>query len=327
MIGLIIGLSWYVYVRFKDPVYFRTIATHELSNWGSYEIKPVWYYWNFFIQSGLWTLPSLTALFYPYLKRRVNNLKVYRFAILWTLLSVVFLSLIPEKKVRYLVPVLIPLALTTGFYIEYLMNSFNKEMMKKEKIWVYFFSGIIAFIGFAYPLVLVFLLKKAIKEYLVLTIISSILIYLCSFIILKGIMIKNFKIIFNSMIVLFVAVVISLISFTETIFFNPDSAPAYKALIFEKQFNVHTYRLSEISPEIIWDFGKPVPLIDANGNHDGTSYDKQFALMVNVNDSLILKKKFPCYKIEKKYTIVLCSKGRKKDRLTQDYYILTYKDE
>lgn len=327
IMGLAVGLSWYIYVRLKDPEYFRVIATHELSNWGSYEVKPFWYYWNFFIQSGLWTIPSLTALFYPYLKSRVHNLKAYRFAVLWTLLSVIFLSLIPEKKVRYLVPALIPLALTTGFYIEYLIKSFNKNMSKKENIWVCFSFGIIAFIGFAYPFVLIFLLKKTIKEYMILCVFSSILMYICAFAIVKGLMIKDFNKIFYSMILLFVVVGISLISLTEKFFYNSDSSPASKAQIFEKQFNVHTYRLSDISPEIIWDFGKPVPLLKSNVDQNGTPYEKQFALMANVNDSLILKNKFPCYKIDKKYTIILCSKGKKRDRLTQDYYVLTYKDK
>ena len=68
--GIAIGSSWYIYVSFKDPEHFRMIANRETSNWTSYEVKPFYYYWNFFIQSGLWTIPSLTALIYPYLRKK-----------------------------------------------------------------------------------------------------------------------------------------------------------------------------------------------------------------------------------------------------------------
>ncbi|HLN73653.1 MAG TPA: glycosyltransferase family 39 protein, partial [Prolixibacteraceae bacterium] len=117
LLGWAIGLSWYVYVRLKDPTAFKMIAEKETTNWINYEVKPIYYYWSFFLQSGLWAIASFVALIYPYLKKRVVNVKVYRFAVLWTVLALVFLSLIPEKKIRYLIPVLIPLALTTGFYI------------------------------------------------------------------------------------------------------------------------------------------------------------------------------------------------------------------
>ena len=327
LIGLSIGLSWYIYVHFKDPEYFRIIAARETSNWVSYEVKPFYYYWNFFIQSGLWTIPSLTALIYPYLKNRVESLKAYQFAILWTILSVIFLSCVPEKKVRYLVPVLIPLALNTGFYIEYLVKNFNKSIKKKENIWIIFSFGIIALIGLLYPFIVVFLLKESIREYLLLYIFSSLIMYVFAFFIIKGLIDRNFKRIFYSMISIFVLIVMTVIPMRDKIFFNPDFAPAREAQIIERQYKIKTYGLSDIAPEIIWNFGKSIPLLQNNGDHLYLPSESAFALIADKSDSAVLKNLFINYKIERKYVINMNYDMKNKVRLIKDYYILTKNEE
>jgi 4-amino-4-deoxy-L-arabinose transferase-like glycosyltransferase len=319
--GLAIGLSWFIYVHYKDPEYFRIMTARETSNWTRYEVKPFYYYWNFFIQSGLWTIPSLTALIYPYLRNKVGNIKAYRFAILWTILSVIFLSCVPEKKVRYLVPVLIPLALTTGFYIEYLMQNFNRIIDKKEKIWTFFSFGIIALIGFLYPFMVVFLLKEGIKGYLPFFIFSSLLMYLLSFFIIKGLNDGNFRRIFYSVIAVFVLIVITLIPVRDKIFNNPDFTPAGEARNLEKQYNVTTYGINEIAPEIIWSFGKPVPILQNIDGKISMPSEHSFALIAGRADSAIIRTMSNDYNVEKKLLINLNYDLKKKDRLIKDYYI------
>ena len=103
LIGFGIGLSWPLYVRYIDPETVARVTKLESSRWGSYNIRPFYYYWSFFTQSGIWTVPALIALFYPYLKTRVSNLKAYQFTLIWTLASLVLLSIIPEKKSRLFV--------------------------------------------------------------------------------------------------------------------------------------------------------------------------------------------------------------------------------
>ncbi len=149
ILGLALGFSWYMYVRYADPETFNAITSKETGNWTSYNVRPFYYYWSFFTQSGIWTVPAFIGLLYPYLKTRVSNLKVYQFTLLWTLLVVVLLSVIPEKKSRYLMPVLIPLAINTGFYLEYVIRQFKEFKDKREIIPVYFSFGVVglAFIG------------------------------------------------------------------------------------------------------------------------------------------------------------------------------------
>ncbi|MBC8005670.1 MAG: hypothetical protein H7X84_09340 [Verrucomicrobia bacterium] len=321
--GLVIGFSWYIYVRVKDPEPFRIIASRETSNWTSYEIKPFYYYWSFFLQSGLWAIASLISLLYPWLKARVNHLKAYRFAVLWTLLSLLLLSLIPEKKSRYLVPVLIPLALTTGFYIEYLLYNFNERMGRKEKKVVYFSFGIFALIAFAYPFALFFLLKDNLQEYIWLVIGSSVLIFGCGYLIVKGLLQKNFWKVFYSMIAVFTIIVISVIPMYKEFVYNPDYASTAKAQGLEKDLNIKTYTLTSVAPEIVWDFGKAIPIIETNDNLIAVPGESKFGLMVDSKDSVAIRSYFPDYQIEKVYRINLHYKNQKKERLIKDYYLLS----
>lgn len=129
-LGLLLGASWYVYVRLADPVAFLEIAETETSNWSSYNVRPFYYYWSFFIQSGIWTIPALISLAYPYFKNKVEHKKLYLFSFIWTLAAVVLLSIIPEKKSRYLMPILIPLALNTVQIIFYFIKEKNSKFNK-----------------------------------------------------------------------------------------------------------------------------------------------------------------------------------------------------
>ena len=141
-LAIVFGGWWYIYVRIYDPEVFIAIAQKETGNWTSYNVRPFYYYWSFFIQSGLWSIPAFIGLLYPYLKKRVINIKAYQFSLLWTLLAVVLLSLVPEKKSRYLMPVLIPLAINTGFYIEFLFRKFKEMHKKSETVPVFFYFWI-----------------------------------------------------------------------------------------------------------------------------------------------------------------------------------------
>ena len=53
--------------------------------------------------------------------------KEYTFAVLWIVVTLVMLSFFPEKKTRYLLPLLIPAAMVVAHYIVYIF------MAAKEK--------------------------------------------------------------------------------------------------------------------------------------------------------------------------------------------------
>lgn len=323
--GLALGVSWLVYVHIKDPEYFRIIATRETSNWGTYAVKPFYYYWSFFAQSGLWTIPSLIALFYPYMRNRVANPKLYKLAVLWTLLSVVLLSLVPEKKVRYLVPALIPLALTVGFYVEYIFRNFSSNMQRYERVLVHISYGIIALIGILFPVVVAYILKDEIGKYLFRLIFSSLLIYGCTFTVVNGLIKRNFARIFYSTVALFVIVVVALLPISSDVFKNPAYTPARAALAIEKQYGIKTYSFCDVPPEIVWDFGKPIPVINRGGDGIKLPDEGKFGLL-NEGDSTALINQLSGYEVKRVFRIDMNVRDKHSNRKIKDYFLVTRKE-
>ena len=131
-------------------------------------------------------------MLYPYVIKRVENKKAYQFTFLWTIIAVILLSLIPEKKARYLMPVLIPLAMNIGFYIEYLIRRFKDLKDKRETFPVYFNFGLIALIGIAFPIFAYFFLKDHLTGYWFWYISASIVLFAIGLLIIKYLINKNF---------------------------------------------------------------------------------------------------------------------------------------
>lgn len=326
LLMLTIGGWWFIYVRIIDPETFTHITQKETSNWGSYNIRPFYYYWSFFIQSGIWTIPAFVGLLYPYLKTRVRNLKAYKFSFYWTIFAVVLLSLIPEKKSRYLMPVLIPLAINTGFYIDYLIKYFKTIQDKKETIPVYFNFGLIATIGIGFPVVAYLALKDQLQGFWLQYVIASVVLFTLGIFIIINLKRKSIK---N---VLFLTVV-----FYASIFIV--ALPLYKAIIPEHYYDITTlksetddfnvYSSNYVSPEMIWLYGDKLPSI-ADGN-DVLHFpkDKRFGLLGKPLTDVQKQSISKLYTIDfiRTYDINMAKKSSRKhnSRLVNNYYILTKK--
>lgn len=324
LIGFGIGLWWYIYVRVADPEPFIKIAAQESSRWGSYNIRPFWYYWSFFIQSGVWTIPAFVALLYPYLKNKVSNKKAYLFAFLWTIFSVVLLSIIPEKKSRYLLPVLIPLALNTGFYVEYLFRRF-KDMPKKETWVVYFNHGLIAFIGLAFPFVGYFILD--LNGFWVWYILAAVALFGLGVAMVYFLGKKNYPKTFYMTIAFICAVMTFGFPLTNALLDNPDfnNISNLRKLSEKEDFQVYEY--GGFTPELIWEYGEPIPQIDAD--NPVLPKVKRFGIIMTEHNSKFIKTLTPKYKVheEKRYDLnyVNPEKSGYKSRLIRKFYLIEKK--
>lgn len=259
-IGVVLGFSWYLYVKYADAAHFNRMTAKETSNWSSYNVRPFYYYWNFFLQSGVWTIPAFISLLYPYMKSRVSHLKVYRFTLLWTLLGVVLLSIIPEKKSRYLMPVLIPLAINCGFYLEYVFRASWKNVSWKEKTPVYIQFGIIGlvFLSFLVCLFIYPLFGKMPWYIYPLFIIPMIigLIQLRALFVQKNIL-RAFYLTFIGMVI--TGFVIAPVAQGEIT--NKEYVP-FDTLELPEDVPVYAYKMN--IPELIWAYGDILPSIDQN---------------------------------------------------------------
>ncbi|MEZ4780866.1 MAG: phospholipid carrier-dependent glycosyltransferase [Flavobacteriaceae bacterium] len=325
LLALVIGGWWYLYVRYADPETFLEITKKETGNWSSYNVRPFYYYWSFFTQSGLWTIPAFVSLLYPYLKTRVSHLKAYKFTLLWTLLAVVLLSIIPEKKSRYLMPVLIPLALNVGFYIEYLFRRFKNLTDKRETVPVYFNFGLISLIGLAFPVAGYLLLKDTLTSGWLQFSLAAIVLFALGVLLLKALIKKQIKFVFYLCIGFMVAVFLFVVPLS--IYLKQDNYNPISSLKVElDKASEDLFSLGDPSPEIIWNYGGKIKPFDINNLEN---QNEPLNIIVQTAQKEDLEKLEQNYTIEfiTTYSLNTVSEGTRgyKDRLSYNYYRLTQK--
>ncbi|MBQ0767755.1 MAG: glycosyltransferase family 39 protein [Bizionia sp.] len=328
IIALIAGGWWYVFVRLNDPTTFNAITEKETGNWTSYNVRPFYYYWSFFTQSGLWTIPAFISLLYPYLKTRVSNYKAYKFSLLWTIFAVVLLSIIPEKKSRYLMPVLIPLAFNIGFYIEYLIRRFKDLKDKRETLPVYFNFGLIGTIAIAFPIVFYSLFTSELHHHWLPFIVASIILVTLGMFILYKLKQKNIKHVFLLTVLFFTSVFAVGLPLMEL--FKSDTFRSIASLKEDNEKRgITLYSFKYVAPETIWQYGNMIPQIQYHNNEFQFPLESKFGVLTNrisTEDLSLLKAKFNVKEVST-YNLNQAKEGTKQynDRLTNTFYILSKK--
>jgi len=173
LVCLVVSLWWPLYTYTFHGEMFSQVIQKESSSWLNHNVRPWYYYWKFSAEAGIWALFLLTAIVYYFVTRHKEYKKEYGFFLLWFILSIVLLSLIKEKKSRYLLPILISGASVVAFYI-YLC--FKKPNRNWEKVLFRINGIVIALILLAIPVALyiIFYKENLISPFiLVVTTISS----------------------------------------------------------------------------------------------------------------------------------------------------------
>ncbi len=121
MVGICVLISiWWpvlLYLTHKDIL--LAVWNKESTAWLERSVRPWYYYWKFFTETGVWAFILLVALCWTYWKQKVSLKKEYLFAVCWVFMVLICLSLLPEKKTRYLLPILIPSALVIAHFFMY----------------------------------------------------------------------------------------------------------------------------------------------------------------------------------------------------------------
>lgn len=168
ILALIVSCWWYGYTYFFHRDFAVAIAEKESSSWLSHNVRPWYYYWQFAAEAGIWALYWITAIIYFFINKRTLYRKEYTFSFIWFLSSLILLSVIPEKKTRYLLPLLIPGAMLTGLYMYQMITAIKT---KQEKTIFRINAIIISLILIALPIALYILFyKKGQVSLLILTI-------------------------------------------------------------------------------------------------------------------------------------------------------------
>lgn len=115
---LILSAWWYAYTYLMAPEATTFVVNKESTSWVNHNVRPWWYYWRFFLETGIWA-PLLLWVMYKsirYWSSCSTETKVY---LVWTLSGVVLLSLFPEKKMRYLLPLMMPCCMLMADWISH----------------------------------------------------------------------------------------------------------------------------------------------------------------------------------------------------------------
>ena len=135
IIFLAIAFWWPIYILSLHLDFAMSVVDKETDSWATRNVRPLFYYWKFPAEAGIWTLFWIVSIFYFFWKRKNENKRaIYALSIIWTFASVILLSVIPEKKTRYLFPVLIPGAINIGFYFylssKYILSKYEELILK-----------------------------------------------------------------------------------------------------------------------------------------------------------------------------------------------------
>lgn len=108
---------WYAYLYIQEPGATQHVVHKETGAWTNHNVRPFWYYWRFFLELGIGAPLMLMALCFPYWAKRLRLRREYLFSLCWVAATLILLSLFPEKKYRYLLPIMPACCLTMAFLV------------------------------------------------------------------------------------------------------------------------------------------------------------------------------------------------------------------
>ncbi len=173
LVMVVVGSWWYIYLILEHPEETMAVINKESGAWSDHNVRPWFYYWRFFAEMGVWMILMLAALAVPYWRKRISRPSEYMLAIVWTLACLVLLSLMPEKKMRYLLPLLAPSSMAVATIIMHFVDSTSPSRVTR---FIYRFNGyLMSVIVIAVPFALCFYVARIVEIPTWLLVIFSIL--------------------------------------------------------------------------------------------------------------------------------------------------------
>lgn len=262
-ITLVISLWWPFLIWFSHPEFSAQVAQQESSAWINRSTRPFYHYWSFPVQSGVWAIIATIALYFPYARPRIKRFGNYTFLALWVVITVILLSLFPEKKERYLLPVLLPLAMLTAFYFRYLIHVFGLSFTDKADIVIIRVNALLmALISFAIPFAVLLLVKGEGKPGIGLLILIFVLFWGLATFLIGAFLKKNPQWLWIGMVGMVLSVCLTLLPLAPKLAVTNPDYRSYKELRHRNDLkNIPFYFNGEIPGkfiEVVWNSGHEV---------------------------------------------------------------------
>ncbi|QHJ06386.1 hypothetical protein [Hymenobacter busanensis] len=147
------GGAWPLFLYSKHASEVAAVAHNESTAWVERHVQPVWYYWSFPVFTGVWVVAAVAALAWRFARPRLQRFLPYTQLFAWVSITLVLLTLIPEKKERYLLPVLPPLALLAGGMLRFWLLGPNHQTRLDRRL-LRLWGGLFAVVGVGVPVAL-----------------------------------------------------------------------------------------------------------------------------------------------------------------------------
>lgn len=161
LIALTVGLWWYAYIHIFHADSLNDMINRESGAWMGRNVRPWHYYKLFFLEAGIWAVMLLTAVATASFQfRRLRNRRIW-LPLVWLLASLVLLSVIPEKKTRYLFPILIPAAILMAQTVDYWKTAFAAATRSRIDVAAFRINALLlSVVAFGLPVAAWFMLVK-----------------------------------------------------------------------------------------------------------------------------------------------------------------------
>ncbi len=127
LIAIVVGCWWYLFIYIFHSDELNAMAARETGAWMNRNVRPWWYYHKFYLEAGIWVPLLLTAIVTMAVRSwRTRSIRTFM-PQAWMWSALILLSTLPEKKTRYLLPVLIPASLLCGQLICYWIRSLRES--------------------------------------------------------------------------------------------------------------------------------------------------------------------------------------------------------
>ena len=155
--ALVVGGWWYIYLNISSGDDISSVIQKETAAWANHSTRPWYYYYLFFTESGIWCLYWLASLIYTFVYGWYKKEKLLVISAMWTVIALVLLSIPPEKKTRYLLPMMMPCALSVGSWFYVLYMQLKSDFTRIEGITVFkIISSVISVVIFSIGIALFF---------------------------------------------------------------------------------------------------------------------------------------------------------------------------
>ena len=266
-LSLLISSWWPLMIWLSHPEFSAIIAQQESSAWINRSTRPFYHYWSFPVQSGIWAIFASVALYFPYAKKRIDQYGNYNFLIIWILSSLILLSLFPEKKERYLLPLLLPLAMLTAFYVRYLIEAFKTGSFTRTDLNIFRVHVLLmSIISMALPISVIFLLKGEKSPSIVELIVITILFGGVAILILSSLRQKNAFRLWSGMAAMVLSVCLVIMPLAQKFTITNPKYRSYQELRCRTDVQVANFYYSKEMPgkfiEVVWNSGHTIKLWD-----------------------------------------------------------------